>query len=270
MVKLYFLGTDKRSTYLNELYEREEKENNNIQVVNILEEADVVITPIPFSKDRVHITGESIQVLDLINKCKDKLVIGGAMSAFKSEFEALNVKRVDLMVEDSLALLNAIPTAEGAIMKAMEYTDKVLHKSNVLVLGFGRVGKVLAHKLKGLDANVYCEARNKKDLAHINALGYNEVELKNMNSVLNKMDIIFSTVPNLMLKEDEIKLLNKECVIIDLASAPGSVDYMACKKHGINAYLELALPAKVAYKTAAEYLKKEIDKILECEFGGKL
>jgi dipicolinate synthase subunit A len=262
MVKLYFLGLDKRSVYLKALYENEiekKKEKVEYEITEVLEEADVVVLPIPFTKDRVYILGEGIEIIPFIKKCIGKLVIGGALDAFVDEFKASNVEYIDLMEEDSLALLNAIPTAEGAIAKAMEYTDVVLHKSNVLVLGFGRVGKILAHKLKGLDANVFCEARNKKDLAHISALGYNVVELNKLDEVLGNMDIIFSTIPTEILKEDYLKILKKDVVIIDLASAPGSVDYLAARKYDIDAHLELGLPSKVAPKSAAEYLKIEIE-----------
>ena len=262
MVKLYFLGTDKRSVYLKEMYESKIKENKNIQITEEVEDADIVITPIPFSKDRVHITGESIDILDFLSKTKGKTVIGGAMSAFKRELEELGVNYVDLMELDSIAYLNAIPTAEGAILKAMEYTDITIHSSNVLVLGFGRCGKILADKLKGLNANVFCEARKEKDLASIEALGYNVVKLDKLQNVLKDMDIIFSTIPARILGKEELKLLKKAAVIIDLASAPGSVDYEACVELGINAHLELGLPAKVAPKSAAEYLKGKIDKII--------
>lgn len=268
MVELYFLGLDKRSTYLKNMYEDEIKERRtDFQITEVLEEANVVITPIPFSKDRVHILGEGIEILQFIDKCKGKLVIGGALNAFKEEFKRQNVECVDLMEEDSLAFLNAIPTAEGAIKKAMEYRDEVLHKSNALVLGFGRIGKILAHKLKGLDVNVFCEARKEKDLAHIEALGYNVVKLEKLDKVIGNMDIIFSTIPTEILNEDYLKIIKKDAVIIDLASAPGSVDYIAARKYNVNAYLELGLPAKVAPKSAAKYLKAEIDSILEHRFN---
>ncbi len=271
MVKLYFLGIDKRSAYLKGMYEEEieqvKDKERKYDITEVLEEADVVVLPIPFTKDRVHILGEGIEILPFVKKCTGKLVIGGALDAFVDEFKASNVESIDLMEQDSLALLNAIPTAEGAIAKAMEYTDIVLHKSNVLVLGFGRVGKILAHKLKGLDANVFCEARSKKDLAHIHALGYNVVKLEDLDNVLGNMDIIFSTIPTEILKEDYLKLLKEDIVIIDLASSPGSVDYMAARKYNIDAHLELGLPSKVAPKSAAEYLKAEIDNILDNRYN---
>ena len=257
MVKLYFLGKDKRSEYLKKLYEKE------VIMVNSIEQAEYVILPIPFTKDKIHITGEEILIQDLIKKCINKtLFSGGVPKEFKRQMEMNNVECIDLMELDEVALLNAIPTAEGAISKAIDMTDSTMHGANILVLGFGRVAKVLADKLKGLNANVFCAARKKKDLAHINALGYNVVDINNMWESIDKMDIIFNTVPNLILGEKRLALLRKDTVIIDLASAPGGVDFKEAERLGIKAVLELGIPTKVAPKSAASYLKKSIDDII--------
>ena len=44
--------------------------------------------------------------------------------------------------------------------------------SRVLVIGYGRVGRLLAHRLKGLGARVTVSARSFRDLAWIEAYGY--------------------------------------------------------------------------------------------------
>lgn len=257
MVKLYFLGKDKRSEYLKKLYEKE------TNIVNSIEQAEYVILPIPFSKDKIHITKEDILIEDLIKKCINKTIFSGAIpKEFKRQMEINNVTYVDLIELDEVALLNAIPTAEGAIVKAMEMTDITMHGANVLVLGFGRVAKILTDKLKGLNANVFCAARKQKDLAHIKALGYNVVDINNMLDTIDKMDIIFNTVPTMILGEKKLIKLNKNTVIIDLASAPGGVDFSAAEALGIKACLELAIPTKVAPKSAASYLKQSIDSII--------
>ncbi len=257
MVKLYFLGKDKRSECLKKLYEKE------VSIVDSIEQAEYVILPIPFSKDKVHITGEEILIEDLIKKCINKTIFSGAIpKEFKRQMEINNVTYIDLMELDEVALLNAIPTAEGAILRAMEATDITMHGANALVLGFGRVAKILADKLKGLNANVFCAARKQKDLAHIKALGYNVVDINNMLDVIDKMDIIFNTVPTMILGEKKLGVLNKDTVIIDLASAPGGVDFKVAEDLGIKAYLELALPTKVAPKSAAGYLKQSIDSVI--------
>jgi len=257
MVKLFFLGKDKRSEYLKKLYEKEVKVENSIQ------ESNFVIFPIPFTKDKVHITGEDILIEDIVKECTNKTIFsGGIPKEIRRQLEINNVTYIDLMELDEVAYLNAIPTAEGAIAKAMELTDETIHGANILVLGFGRVAKILADKLKGLNANVFCAARSKKDLAHIKALGYNVVDINNMEDCLDGFKIIFNTVPTIILGEKKLDRLNKDSVIIDLASSPGGVDYVKAKELGINAVLELGIPSKVAPKSAAKYLKESIDNVI--------
>lgn len=51
-------------------------------------------------------------------------------------------------------IMNAVPTAEGAIQIAMEQTDVTLHGLPVLVIGHGRIGSLLARRLAALGAKV--------------------------------------------------------------------------------------------------------------------
>lgn len=161
------LGSDERTTYLRKLFKAENK-----KIVNLVD-ADVIIAPIPFTKDGIKITGEIITCKELLNELisrKDVILISGAIPKnIKNELEAEKIAYFDIMENDSMSINNAIPTAEGAINVAINNTKFTLHGANVLVLGFGRVGKVLAQKLQGMGANVYCEARKKSDLSLITA-----------------------------------------------------------------------------------------------------
>lgn len=69
-----------------------------------------------------------------------------------------------------------------------------------------------------------------------------------------KYDIIFNTIPSIILDEQRLKLLKKNAIIIDLASNPGGIDFTKAKELGINARLELGLPGRVAPITSAEYI----------------
>lgn len=168
----------------------------------------------------------------------------------------------DFYDDEKITILSTISTAEGAIAKAIEETEISLDDANVLVLGFGRVGKMLANKLHAMNANVYVEARKERDLAWIRALGYNSIPLTKLNENLCKMDIIFNTVPAMILDKEKLILLNRKILIIDLASKPGGVDFETCKKMKFNASLYSGIPGKVAPRTVATYLKDYImDKI---------
>ena len=160
-------------------------------------------------------------------------------------------------------MLNTIATAEGAIQIAMEETIHTLHGSNILILGYGRVGKAVAYMLKGIGANVFVEARKEEDFAWIKVYGYKPILLNELQENLEKFDIIMNTVPAMILKNEELSKLKKECVLIDLASSPGGIDQEAAKRQGIKTIWALALPGKVAPLTSAEFIKDTIFNVIK-------
>lgn len=258
MKKYCIIGRDSRSIILRKLYIEEGK-----KVVDYLS-ADYIIAPIPFSRDGIKITGEILECDELISNLNNKVLFTGALTDnIKEKLEG--VKYYDLMKLDEVALLNAIPTAEGAIYEAIKNSNITISNSNVLILGYGRIGKILAKMLSGLNANVYCEARNKKDIANIYAMGYNGIHIDELNSFLPKMDYIFNTIPNVIIDGSNIKYINKECTIIDIASAPGGIDFELAKNMGLNVTWALSLPSKIAPKSAAKYIKDSIDSIISEE-----
>lgn len=260
MRKYCILGTDLRSKYLRKIFVKE-----NRKIVD-LEQANVVIAPIPFTKDKNKVNGEIIAINELIQRLKDTkdiLISGAIPKDIKKELADNDIIFYDIMENDSMAIYNAIPTAEGAIAVAIENTDFTLHSANILVLGFGRVGKVLAKKLSGLDVKLYCEARKESDLSIIDAMGYIPVNLTKLDDYISKMNIIFNTIPELILNEKRLDLVSDNTLIVDLASSPGGVDFKYAKEKGKKVEWSLALPAKIAPYTAALYVKNEIDAILE-------
>lgn len=244
----------------------------NIKNCNTLDETientEIVIGPIPLSSNNIQIntpfSKKVITLEELAKKIKNKKFIAGNIKKEFYEYSQNNNSEIiDLLKKEELTILNTISTAEGAIQIAMEETIKTIHSSNILILGFGRVGKTLANILKGIGANVYCEARKNEDLAWIKTYGYEPIDLNNLNENLNKFDIIMNTIPALVLKEKEINCLKKDCLLIDLASSPGGIDIKAAKEKGIKTIWALALPGKVAPLTSAEFIRDTIYNILE-------
>ena len=133
-----------------------------------------------------------------------------------------------------------------------------MHGSKILILGFGKVAKTLAYKLKGLSAEVTCSARRSSDLAWIETLGYEVQNINKLGKNLEKFDIIFNTVPQIILTENELRCIKKEALIIDLASKPGGVDQEKAKEIGLKYIWELAIPGKVAPYASAKYIKDAI------------
>lgn len=269
IVKLVNMLANKSVIYTYGLEKAEEIENNvNIIKCNrideeILHKNNVIIGPTPFSKDGISIyapySENIINIKDTLKKCKEKHLIAGSIKDdLQKVADENSVQITDLIKNEKLAILNSISTAEGAIEVAMKETDTIIHGSNILILGFGRIGKVLAKKLQGLSANVTCAARKQEDLAWINAYGYNSININTMEKELEQFDIIFNTVPHLILTKEKIRYLSKRCVLIELASRPGGIDRKEAEKYKIKVVEALALPGKVAPTTTAEFMKEAI------------
>lgn len=242
-------------------------ELSNYNNVNSLEEAlnsDVIVTPIPLSKDGKNFnngfTDKKIEIKKFFELVKNKKIITGNITdEIKNciKFENNN-QIIDILEYEELTILNSIPTAEGAIQIAMKKSKITLHGSNCLVLGFGRIGKILSKMLLGIGANVYCEARKQLDIAWIKSYGYNAIHLNELNKNLEKFDFIFNTIPYLILDKNNLKLVKKDCLLIDLASKPGGIDFAEADNLYLKNEWALALPGKVAPKTAANYIYEVI------------
>lgn len=155
-----------------------------------------------------------------------------------------------------------MPTAEGAIECAMREYEGTISGSKCLVAGFGRIGKILAHKLKLLGANVTVSARKPSDLAYVKALGYNALNTENLRTVKH-FDIAFNTIPKLIFDRELLMNTDTNTLIIDLASLPGGVDFDTAEKLGIYAVRALSLPGKCAPKTAGEIIKTTVFDIIK-------
>ena len=228
-----------------------------------IKKSKLVISSIPFCKDEEFIkapfSNKDILIKDVTKYLDNKVFVAGSIPKnLYSLQEEINVQIIDLIKCEELAILNSISTAEGAIQIAMEETNFTLHGSNILILGFGRIGKVIAKMFQGIGANVYCEARKNEDLAWIKTYGYKEVPLSKLDKNLSNKDIIINTIPSIVLDENRLKLVDKNSLIIDLASKPGGVDQVAAVNQGIKVIWALALPGKVAPYSAAKCIKQTI------------
>jgi dipicolinate synthase subunit A len=258
MKKYCILGTDSRSNYLRELYKEEGK-----KLVDYIS-ADYVITSIPFTRDNIKLNNEDIIIEELISNSVDKIIFSGSISdEIKEKFKINNIKFYDVLDNEKVTILNSIPTSEGAILEAIKMSDITLCNSNVLVMGYGNIGKILSKMLLGIGCNVYVEARKEKDIVSIISMGYKGINLKDLDSYLYKFDYIFNTIPYLILDNNRLDLVKKDCCIIDLASNPGGIDFEYANNIGLKVKWALALPSKVAPKSAAIYIKEEIDRIIK-------
>lgn len=231
-----------------------------------ISESDVIIFPLPISKDGEHLnSSDKIKLEEIINEIPNNKIVmaGGVTPQIKSLFQLRNIEIIDYFDKEELAVFNAIPTAEGAIEIAMRELPITINNSRCLVTGFGRISKVLVKLLNGLGAKTTVIARKHDDLVWAEIYGADVQNMVDIKLAVKDKDIIFNTVPFKIIDKDILNNLNKDCLIIDIASSPGGIDFEVADKIGINVIWALALPGKVAPKTAGEAIKVVIDNILE-------
>ncbi len=267
------LAEDGNNVYTYGMEKAEElKENKNIIMCNKLQEtvkkSEIVIGPIPFSSNGKDINApfsdNVISIRELMHILNAKILIAGSITP--DVYDLANdeyIEIIDIMKREELAVLNTISTAEGTIEIIIANTNKIIHGSKVLILGFGRIGKVLARKLAGLSAKVTCAARKDEDLAWIRAYGHMETNINAIGENLSEYDVIINTVPHLVLTSEKIKYVKDDCLLVDLASNPGGIDKKAAKDKNLKLIWALALPGKVAPITTAEFIKDTVYNILK-------
>lgn len=197
---------------------------------------------------------------------KTPLLVGVAKPVIKGLVAQYGLSLIETAEIDEIAILNSIPTAEGAIQVAMENTVITIHASRCLVLGLGRCGTTLVQKLVALGAKVTASSRSPQDLARAVALHAEPLPLANLHQRID-FDLIFNTIPAMVLSRSYVRLLHGETVIVDIASGPGGTDFQAAEQLGILAIHALSLPGKVAPKTAGAILIKHIPHLLEKLLG---
>jgi len=240
-------------------------------VVEAVRDADAVIAPMSNTDERGEIRARldpsARLVLDeaafrAMGPGKT-LYIGVAKPMIARLATRFKVRLVQTAELDELAILNSIPTAEGAIQRAMQELPVTLHGSPVVVVGFGRCGMTLARMLAGIGARVRVVARERGQLARAFEMGLDTSDLEELGEVIAEAGAVFNTIPALVLTRRVLERLPRDAVVVDIASAPGGTDFAACADLGIKAFLELGIPGKVAPWTAGEVLAKTVPRLIK-------
>ncbi len=159
----------------------------------------------------------------------------------------------------------ALPTAEGAVQLALEELPTTLQGARVLILGFGRVGRLTAHRMAALGARVTVAAREYGELAWAAAYGYEGVALADLNWELGAFALVVNTIPARVLERKHLARVSPGAFLLDLASAPGGFDREAAKALGLRVTQAPGLPGRTAPVTAAAAIRDSVYHILREE-----
>lgn len=217
-----------------------------------INEAEIIITALPFSKDNKNIntplSEKNLKIEEILNKIKGKKVFTGNISKeIKEKFDKENIKFFDIIKDEEFAILNTVPTAEATIKIIIENTKNIIQNSSCLIMGFGRIGKILSYKIQALSLRTAVIPTNKIEEAWGKAYGYDIItfeKIKDRKEILSEYDIIINTIPKIILKEEELRNIRNDALIIDLASKPFGIDRNFMKKQERNFIEALGLPRK--------------------------
>lgn len=286
-MKALFLGGDKRQLeIINDLYQKGteihlvgyenidipgcviKKNINNLKII----EYNVIVLPVNGVKSDLSVTCDFndekvILPADIfMNARNDVLIFTGIMTEeLKKMLEIANKNAIVLMDDNDIKKENSIPTVEGIIGDLVYNTDYTISGSNILILGYGNVGKLLALKLKYLDANVTVGVISKDDfelLKENNIAGFYTNNSELMKNMIKNNEIIINTVPNILLSKEYLDSVKENCYILDIASHPHGIDFDYANNHHIRNKLLLGIPSMVAPKTAGQILTKKISNII--------
>lgn len=238
-------------------------------------QVDALMLPLPTSLDGIHLSTpmlsleNTLRMDTLFSVASDKVwLVGRLGEALRLRAEQEKIRLIDYFDNEILQLKNAIPTAEGAIEIAMRELPVVLDGTKVAVIGYGRIGEVLASKLKALGTNVTVWARREEVCVRAKMMGHSakQIVLNSQKESYFSFDrdtrVIFNTVPSRLLTREILETLDSNCLVIDLASAPGGVDMEAAKELGVHFIWATALPGKCAPESAGIILGQTVHSVL--------
>lgn len=234
-----------------------------------VEYAECVILPLPVTVDdgilNAPLSDQKIPVKTVLDALTPgQIVCAGRVSPELAKYaEQRGLILRDYFAREELEIKNAVPTVEGAIQIAMEELPTTIFGTRVLVIGFGRLGKLLAYRLKGLGARVTVSARKYEDLAWIEAYGYWSEHTEQLDGWLGGYQLVINTVPARVLDGARLRDLDEGTLVIDLASKPGGVDFEAAAEQGVKVIWALSLPGKVAPVSSGKIIRDTIYHMLQ-------
>ena len=269
------IGGDLRQIYL---LEELEKENTNLCHYALCQptkqflsqpslEAAVtnsrhIICPIPLNKDSDFLNQSGISQKIPLKKLLSLLMPGQHFFAgcipddFRQEALQKNVSVFDFMKDSELSYFNTIATAEGVICEAIKASPVNLHKSRCAVLGYGKCGRILTDDLKRMFCYVTAVSACEEELAQAALSADEALELHSFFSRIGEYDFIFNTIPAVILTKEALVHVNPRTQILDIASAPGGVDFAAAKELNISAVYCPGLPGRYAPLSSARAILK--------------
>lgn len=262
-MRVLIFGGDKR---YEEVVNYLKKANYDIDISLDLDDIDpsmydAIVLPV-LGIDDGYKVGSKILGEDFFVKTKEQVKIfsGIKTKALDCMLTMANRKCTYLMQEIDVIRQNIVPTVEGIIADIIDNTDVTIHSSNIMVIGYGNVGKYLVKMLENLKANVYIGTNQERDYNNLKSNG-KKVFFTNdslMKAYLKISDIIINTAPSLVLRKEHIPYINNNAYVLDISSKPYGIDQDAFNQNNVDFKIYSSIPSKIAPKTSGMILARKI------------
>ena len=226
----------------------------------VCEWADIIVLPVrPVADGHIAMPFSDIRITvpELMSMIGEKPVFSGCASLLKPYAQG---EVYDYAVREDFTVKNAELTAEGAVGILLNDYEGAVFGTDILVTGYGRIGKILSAYLRRMGAHVTAAARKDSDRAMIGINGMTALDYPDID--WGRYPVIINTVPFMVLDAPAVDAMDDDVYIIDLASAPGGVDFDKAQGRGLSCMHALSLPGKTAPLAAGRIIRDTVIKIM--------
>lgn len=230
--------------------------------------ADCYILPLPVEGKKAGVLNAPLSdkeypVHEILFDIPDGSVVFGGR--IKDEALLRGLEMYDFMKSAAFVVGNAALTAEGAQWLLMNECDAALYGKRALIIGYGRIGRILAQRIKAMNVSVGIMSRNDEVRVLAGALGYLPVSPRDD---IGGFDIVINTAPGRVLPEGAFSMLGKDCLLLELASAPGGLDRAEAEREKLRFIAAPGLPGRYSPYSAAKLMYEAVEEVLkEREYG---
>ena len=186
------------------------------------------------------------------------LFAGALSSAAREQAAQYPLRVVDYMESEELALFNAVPTAEGALAILLGATTGTLWRAEVILVGYGRIARVLAPRLRALGARVTVAARDPKARMQAQTMGDEAADIVCLPQLAAHAAIVINTVPHPVVDATVRAALPDGAFVLELAGSPGGGDLAAAQRLGVRVQCAPGLPGIYAPVAAGEAIGRTV------------
>lgn len=267
MKSVHIAGGDKRQLILNEMLKQkgyhvsiEGFEKAGIR--SEYEDADIVFLPVPYlapdGNIKAPFSKSVIEPQVIAQRYEGSMFVLGRSNILAQKLFGEHC--FDLLADESFLIDNAALSAEGAILCCQNYTQTSLLNANCVVVGYGRIAKILCSMLKGYTGNIMATARKQKDFALLRAAHIKNGHTNDLLKIVSSADVVFNTVPYHVFSKSELLAMKKGAVLIELASPPYGCDIELAQRLGIDVRIESGIPGRCFPKSAAEAMMRSFER----------